>query len=357
MKLYKEKLKLEFNNKTSTRMNKEDVDLLHLLNTCGIYIYISPSKKAAYVGQSYNIFRRLKEHLRDTFIDFEYSTCTSRFVLREDDVEMYCCFLESRNQYDYSNVNDLDKELRILESFIMDVMKDNRYYLVNKGQGDYDISDLESNSIYKYKNTINLGDNIFKFGLDSILKFQLFNNTSAIDSKIKKLSNQVNKYKLEMNKLNNQINNLYNAYNLEISKLSNGLSLKTKELDNYKSILNQAYNSYKDFIFNSCENLPYDEHNPFYTPFINVIINSSSIKSKNSDLKSKIGNILNENIDITNILNKDILLEIIKLSSSKTRANVLLDLSKSGHEKLNIMKQYLDIEYNYLSKIYNIISN
>ena len=350
MELFKKKL--EFNNNRSTRIGTNDVCLIHSLNSCGIYIYISPSNKTAYVGKSDNIYRRLREHIRNVFIDFENSTCTSKIILREDDVEMYCCFLKSRNQYDYSCVNDLDKELRILESFIMDVVKYNGYNLVNKGQGDYDISNLESSSIYEYKDTINIGDNIFKFGLDNILKLQLYNNTSAIDFKINKLNEKIDKYESEIKKLNNQINNLKNDYNFKVSQLNNTLNLKTAELDDYKYLFDEVYNLYKNFIIEVvCKYMPYHDYNSS----IEDIINSTDISSENLDLKSKIANKLDENMDIKSILNNSILLEILKLSATKTRASTLFNSAKTSYEKCNLIGQYLKFEYNCLTEIYNII--
>lgn len=348
-------------------MTKDDVNLIQSLNSSGIYIYISPSNRTAYVGKSRNVYKRLRTHLRDAFIDFEYSQCKSEYVLTKDDVEMYCCFLEGREEYDYSGINNLDEELRILESFMMDVMKDNGYELVNGKQGEYDIRNLESKSIHKYENQINLGDNVFKFGLNKILKLQLYYNTSSIDKKIKKLDKRINDDKIEINKLNNRINEYelkidrlnkqINEYEIKIDKLNNQIKLNAKELYNYEYTSNQIYNLYKDFILDLCKN-PIDyEYKQENAKFIDMIVNSSNIKTKNLDLISKIDSILDENIHLTNILNKDILLEIIKLSSYRTIRSLSYDLENSGYKKYNIIKKYFNLEHDCVTKIYNIISD
>lgn len=334
-------------------MTKDDVNLIQSLNSSGIYIYITPSNRTAYVGKSRNVYKRLRQHLRDTFIDFECSQCKSKYVLTKDDVEMYCCFLESREEYDYSEVNDLDEELRILEAFIMDVVKDNGYKLVNGGQGKYDIRNLESKSIYKYENQIDVGDNIFKFGLNEILKFQTYYNTSVIDDEIKNFKKIINEDRIEKNKLRN----LIDEYEIKIDKLNNQIKLKAKELYNYEYTSNQIYNLYKDFILDLCKN-PIDyEYKQENAKFIDMIVNSSNIKTKNLDLISKIDSILDENIHLTNILNKDILLEIIKLSSYRTIRSLSYDLENSGYKKYNIIKKYFNLEHDCVTKIYNIISN
>lgn len=129
----------------------------------GVYIFYSPSSNTAYIGQSIDIFDRLKKHIRNTFVEGAYIDSNSYKVLELDDVEMYCCFTE--DVYDYNNVEDISKELKILESYTMEVFLNAGINLFNHIFTDYNLEDLQSPSFYKVGKSIDLEYDFFRFGL------------------------------------------------------------------------------------------------------------------------------------------------------------------------------------------------
>lgn len=287
---YLGKVKFSDNKKNKNDIYKnEDILNFELMNNSGIYIFLSPSKKTAYVGKSLNVFDRLKTHIRDTFICFNGNT-NSHKVLSEQDVEMYHCF--SINNYDYSNIDDISKELDILEGIVIDAVENSGFSTVNKNKVYYDISDLKSDSFNEYKDEIELGDNLFRFSLKDVLihktaytKEEYISEMDMLRARVSELENKID----EANVKYNDILKLNKDKELEIKQLKIKLENTNKEkMLQIKKLKDRISNNKKD-------NTSLKEENKLYNEYLDMIERKNieylvDIKNKNTNLNKDILN-------------------------------------------------------------------
>lgn len=206
----------------------QDILDFQLMNGKGIYIYYSPGINKAYVGKSNNILERLKVHIFDAFNSVpSTNSCT---VLRESDAEMYCCFLEDTYNYDVDNPT---KELNILEGITMDAVINTGINLVNRNPSYYKLENLSNNSFDKFRNSIELTHDLFRFGLKDFLlhkdnyysskRYEKENRhlrmeNTELNEHLKDMEKQLNSLKEEKQKMYNKFKILNKKYE-KISRL------------------------------------------------------------------------------------------------------------------------------------------
>lgn len=252
--------KIKFLKDKKVKFSLEFDSKIRYIYGAGVYIFYSPSKNSAYIGKSINIYDRLINHIRSTFLEYVVNDSNSYKALGLDDVEMYCCFTE--DIYNYDEVEDISKELSILESYVIDVFLNSGIHLFNRTIVDYDINELESSSFKSLNSSIDLKYDFFSLGLkDRLIERYCYSDIS---------------HKLEIAHLNKNIeyhSKLSNVIKEENYNLGKEVASLKKQIAVYQSLMEQNVD------------VKQDNENKYKELYIKQ---NNLIKNNNSRIKDKL---------------------------------------------------------------------